>query len=121
MDGGEKVSGGLVVARCNCPILLELAVEVFHEVACLVHLFVESTRELAVAFGWDDRGFACRDQRFNHAFVRIEGSPLCLAWYRLLLRWQQLVGAFQVMGLARGQEECNRIAQGVDHGVDFGA
>jgi hypothetical protein len=34
---------------------------------------------------------------------------------------QQRVGAFQVMGLARRQEKGERIAQGIDQGMDFGA
>lgn len=34
---------------------------------------------------------------------------------------QQHVGALQIMGLACRQEEGERIAQGIDQGMDFGA
>ena len=55
MDGGEEVSGGLVVARGDGAELLELAEEVFDEMARLVHLFVERAGDFAVAPGRDDR------------------------------------------------------------------
>ena len=34
---------------------------------------------------------------------------------------QKFVGSHQIMGLAAGQMETNRIAEGVNQGVDFGA
>ena len=55
MDGGEEISGGFVVARSDGAELLELAEEILDEMARLVHLFVEETREFAVALGRDDR------------------------------------------------------------------
>jgi hypothetical protein len=34
---------------------------------------------------------------------------------------QKRVGTFQIMGLPRSQEEGQRIAKGIDHGMDFRA
>ena len=73
----------------------------------------------AIALGWDHERFACCEQGFDHALVGIE-SFVCQQGIGLHLR-QQRIGAFQIMGLARRQEEVQRIAQGVDQGMDFGA
>src|SRR6476661_3825850 len=73
VDRSEEISGGLVVARCNCPVLLELAEEVLHQVARLVHLPVKGALDLSIALGWDHELFSCRKQRFDHALIGIEG------------------------------------------------
>ena len=49
MDGGEEVSGGLVVACGNSSVLLELAEEVLHQVARLVHLPVKGALNVSIA------------------------------------------------------------------------
>jgi hypothetical protein len=46
---------------------------------------------------------------------------LCLQQSVSLHPRQQRVGAFQIMGFARGQKETEWIAQGVNQRVDFGA
>jgi hypothetical protein len=51
MDAGEEVSGGLIVAGRNRSVLLELAIEVFHEVARFVQFLVaRSQREQILAW-----------------------------------------------------------------------
>ena len=40
VDGGKEVSGGFVVARCDCAELLEFAEEVLDEMARLVEFLV---------------------------------------------------------------------------------
>jgi hypothetical protein len=40
MDAGEEVSGGLVIAGRNGSVLLELTIEVLHEVARLAQFLV---------------------------------------------------------------------------------
>src|SRR5439155_20558393 len=109
MDGGEEVSGGLVIAGGNGTVLLELAVEILDEMACLVHFFIESTLVFAIALWRDHQVFSCRTKWFDHPLVGIEGF-VCHQSIGLHLR-QQRVGAFQVMGLAWSEQEGNRIAQ----------
>ena len=119
MDRGKEVSGGLVIAGGNGAVLLELAVEILDEMACLVHLFIESALVFAIALWRDHQVFSCRTKWFDHPLVGIEGF-VCHQSIGLHLR-QQRVGSFQVMGLAWSEQEGNRIAQGVDQGMDFGA
>jgi hypothetical protein len=119
VDAGEEISGGLVVARGKGAVLFELAVEILDEVACLVHFFIESARVFAIALRRDHQVFSCRAKRFDHPLVGIEGF-VCHQSAGLHLR-KQHVGPFQVMGLARGEEEGKRLAQGVDQTMDFGA
>jgi hypothetical protein len=63
MDAGEEVSGGLVIAGRDRSVLLELAIEVFHEVARLVQLLVVWALKLSITFGRNDELFSCRKQR----------------------------------------------------------
>jgi hypothetical protein len=119
MDGGEEVSGGLVIAGRNGSVLLELTVEVLHEVAGLVQFLVVEALNLSITFGWNDELFSCGEQRLDHAFIGIE-SLVCQQGASLHLG-QKLVGTLQIMGLPRSQEESQRISEGIDHGMDFGA
>ena len=74
---------------------------------------------LSIALGRDDGGFSCRKQRLDDTLVGIK-SLVRQQGVGLHLR-QKRIGAFQIMGLARRQQEGQRIAQGIDHGMDFGA
>ena len=119
MDCGEEISGGFVVSRGDGAILLELAEEILDEMARLVSLLVELALDLAVALGRDhDRLSPCK-QRLDHPFVGIEGFVCQQGIGRHV--WQQRVGAFQIMGLARRQEEVQRIAQRIDKRMNLGA
>ena len=119
MNCGEEISGGFVVARGDGAILLELAEEILDEVARLVGVPVEIALDLAVALGRDhDRLSPCQ-QGLNHPFIGIEGFVCQQGRGRHV--WQQRVGAFQVMGLARRQNEVQRIAQCVDKRMNLGA
>jgi hypothetical protein len=66
----------------------------------------------------------CRDrgtsrQRLKHAGIGIERL---VGDHRIGLHcWQQMVGPLQVVCLAAGQEESERVAQRVDQSVDLGA
>ena len=118
MDCGEEISGGLVVACGNGPELLELAVEILDEVSRLVKLCVMGALDFAVAFGWDHRRFSGCVQRLYDAFVGVE-CFVCQQSGGFHLR-QQRIGAFQIMGLAWREQERERIAKGVDQGMNFG-
>jgi hypothetical protein len=119
MDAGEEVSGGLVIAGRDRAVLFELAIEVLHEVARFVHFFVVEALKLSITLGRNDELFSCRKQRLDDALVGIE-SLVCQQGVGLHLR-QQRVGTLQIMGLPRSQEEGQRIAKGIDHGMDFRA
>ena len=119
MNGGEEVSGGLVVAGRNRSVLLELTIEVFHEVARLVHFLVVEALNLSIAPGRNDELFSCRKQRLDDTLIGIE-SFVCQQRVGLHLG-QKYVGTLQIMSLPRSQEEGQRISKGVDHGMDFGA
>lgn len=119
MDAGEEVSGGLVIAGRNGSVLFELAVEVFHEMTRFIHFLVVRARNFSIALGWNDGRFSCCEQRLYDALVGIE-SLVCQQGVGLHLR-QQRVGTLQIMGLPRSQEEGQRIAERIDHGMDFGA
>jgi len=119
MDGAEEVSGGLIVAGRNRSVLLELTIEILHEVARLVQFLVVEALNLSITLGRTDELFSCGKQRLDNAFIGIE-SLVCQQGVSLHLG-QKLVGTLQIMGLSRRQEESQRISKGVDHGVDFGA
>src|SRR5260370_39397045 len=119
VDRSEEISGCLVVACGNCPVLLELAKEVLNQVAGFVLCPVKGALGLSIALGWDRERFSCRTQRFDHALVGIEGF-IRQQGIGLHLR-QERIGSFQIMGLAGRQEKRNGVAQCVDHGADFGA
>jgi len=119
MDRGEEVDGGLVVSSCDGTEALEATVEVLDEVARLVGLLVERAGLSAVALWRDDAGLASGLERLDDAPVGIEGfvSQQSIGFH---VR-QQGVGALQIMGLTRSQEEADGIAQGIDQGMDLGA
>ena len=119
MDAGEEVSGGLVVAGRNRSVLLELTIEVFHEVARLVQFLVVEALNLSITLGRNDERFSCRKQRLDDALIGIE-SFVCQQRVGLHLG-QKYVGTLQIMSLPRSQEEGQRISKGVDHGMDFSA
>ena len=119
MDGSEEVSDCLIVASGNRSVLLELTIEVLHEVARLVDLLVVATLNLSIGLGRNDQLFSCRKQRLDDALIGIE-SLVCQQGVGQHLR-QKRVGTFQIMSLPRSQEEGQRIAKGIDHGMDFRA
>src|SRR6516165_6668265 len=117
MNTGEEVSGGLVIAGGDGSELLKLTDEILDEVTCFVQLFIEISLLLAVALGRNHRGLALRQERLDYALIGIEGfvgqHSICFH-----LR-QERIGALQIMRLATGQEERERVAQRVDHEADF--
>ncbi len=119
MDCAEEIPGGLVVARGDCAELFESAVEVLDQMARFVGVLVISALDFSVALGWDHRGFSCGAQRLDHPLVSIKGFVGEQGIGRHLR--QKGVGALQIVGLARGQKERQRIAQRVDQSMDLGA
>ena len=58
MDGGEKITSGLVIAGCDGAELFKLAEEILNEVSCLVQMLVIKPLVRAMAFRRYDRGLA---------------------------------------------------------------
>ncbi len=117
MNGTQEISGGLVVACCESPELLQLGEEVLDEMPGLVEVVVTGTGDTAVGLGWDHDRLSSRRQRLDHALVGVE----CLVSdNRVSLNvGQQVIGSDQVVGLPAGQEEAGWIAERVDHRVDL--
>jgi hypothetical protein len=117
--GGEEVSGGLVVARCDGAELLEFGEEVLNEVARLVDVVVVFAGQAAICLWRDHNVFAGRDERHDDPLVGVEGL---VSNQRVgLHRGQQVVGADEIMRLSAGQEEVDRVTECVGQDVDFGA
>ena len=119
VDGGEKVARGLVVSCCDGAILLEPGEEVFDQMPCLVEVLVIAAGPLAVAPGWDNHLLSRRRDRIDHPFVGVEG--FVGDQHVGLHRRDQVVGADEIVCLAAGQMEADRIAKGINQGVDLGA
>lgn len=58
MDGGEKITSGLVVTGCDGSELLELAEKILDQVSCLVEVLVIKSLVYTMAFRRDNRGLA---------------------------------------------------------------
>ena len=87
--------------------------------ACLVGFSVETALNLAVALGRDHERLSPCKQRLNYPLVGIEGLVCQQDLGRHI--GQQRVGALQIMGLARRQDEGQRIAQRIDKRMNLGA
>src|SRR5215813_8057005 len=119
MDRGEEISGGFVVAGGNGSELFEFAEEVFDQVARLVEFLVELAGRRSVLPGRDNGGFSGGGERLNDARVGIIGFVGDQQVGGHL--WQQSIGPGQIVNLAWGQKEAQRVAEGVDESVDVGA
>ena len=119
MDCGEEISGGFVVTSGDGAVFLELAEEVLDEMTCLVGVSVEIALDLAVTLGRDHERLSACPQRLDHPLIRIERF-VCQQDLGRHIR-QQRVGAFKIMGLARRQDEVQRIAQRIDKRMNLGA
>jgi len=119
VDGGKEIPGGFVVARCDCPELLEFAEEILDQVALFVGFSIEFARHQAVWSRRDDGGFASRRQPVEDAAIGIEGA-ICDQQVGGQMR-QQRISPGQIVRLSRGQQEAQRIAERVDQRMDLGA
>src|SRR3712207_4791744 len=109
VNAGQEASRGLVVAGGDGPELLELGKEVLDQMPGLVEVFVEGARCLAGLARWDDGCLAGLGQRREHSLVGIE----CFVGNERLglkLR-EQGIGSSQIVLLAAGEMEADRIAE----------
>jgi hypothetical protein len=119
VDGGEEVSGELVIAGSDGAVLLELAEEIFDEMAGLVEVCVVSAAACPIALGWDDRGLAGGNERIENPGIGIEGIVGDQGLGGEMR--QESVRSFQIVRLPCGQQELDWVAERVDQGVDLGA
>ena len=119
MDGGEEVALSLVVACGDGAKLFEPGEEVFDQMPCFVEVLIIAAGPLAGALRWGTHLLSRRRDRIDHPFVGVEG--FVGDQHVGLHRRDQVVGADEIMCLASGQMEADRIAKGINQGVDLGA
>jgi len=85
----------------------------------LIQRFVVRSGVRSVLFWWDRGGFPRRFQRLDHSFVRV--VSLVREQCRCFHTWNQRIRPGEVVDLTGGQDDFQRITQGVHQNVDFGA
>ena len=118
-DGGEEVSGELVVAGGDAAEVFEFVEEALDEVALAVELGIDGSLPLAVALGRDVGGGAVSDQEVENGLGIVAAVGDGVAGR--LEAFDEVGDGGLVGGLAGGQQEADRETAGVDHGVDLGA
>ena len=119
MDEGKETSSELIVADGNSAELLELEEELFHKMAFLVEPPIDIPRIGLVFSGWDAEirimiGDKLAQRPFAVSFVREDGRAFQAN------PAEQFFSDSDIVGVASGQYDLNRIAQGVDNGVNLG-
>jgi hypothetical protein len=117
VKAGEEVSGGFLVARGYSTELFDKLEETLDKIALTVE------REIAVAFGFsvclgrnDRRYLAHREARDQAVGVIAFVSENGLGFYL----GQERFGLGDVVDLSAGEAQRQRVAQSVDHHVNFG-
>ncbi len=117
MNAGEESFGEFVVAGGDGPEMLEQVEKSLDEVALAVEGEIARTRGCSVGFGWDD----------GDDFSILEGSDEGVGVESLVGDqsagvggFDQRFGASQIVILARAEHHLDRIAEGVDEGVNLG-
>ena len=119
MYGGQEVTCGFVVAGCDCAKELEFGKEVFDQVSSFVEFPVVIPLHLTVGFWGYDCGFARLLQGNQDPLVGIEAF-VGKHDVSFNLR-QQHIRPIQIAGLTSGEMKANRVAQGIDRGMNLGA
>ena len=119
MDKGEEARSKLIVARGDPAGLLELEEELFHKMAFLVEPPIDIPRIGLVFSGWDAEirimiGDKLAQRPFAVSFVRKNGRTFQAN------PAEQFFSDSDIVGVASGQHNLNRIAQSVHNGVNLG-
>jgi hypothetical protein len=119
VDGSEEVARGLVIACRDGAELLHLCEEILNQVTCRIEVLIEFTWQGSVGARRDHRGLPGSSQRFEDPLVGVEGfvGDQSIG----LHRWQEMICAHQIVRLAAGQMEADRVPQGINQGMDLGA
>jgi len=117
LNSGKEIPSKFVVARGDGAKVLEFVEEALDEIAFAVECIVACALDFAVGLWRDHRGdFALGesvDQRIGVVGLISEQG----AWIGAV---DQRLRAGQIVRLPRRKHQFDRIAQGIDQGVDFG-
>jgi hypothetical protein len=116
VESGEIVACGFLVSGCDTPEVLDYVEESLDQIALLIKREVTFPFDLAICFGRDNHLDIAQFKAFDEAvgvisLVTKQRPGLDLSDQRL--------GLFDVVDLASGKAEHQRIAQGIDDSVDF--
>ncbi len=117
--GGEEVSGELVVARGDAAEVFEFIEEAFDEIAMAVERGIDRALGLAILLGRDMRARAVRSDERDDGFGVV--APVGDGISGRGQAGDERRHASLVGGLARGHQEADRQAPGIDDDVDLGA
>ena len=117
VEAGEEVAGGLLVARGDGSEMLDDVEEAFDEVALTIEGEVAIALAFAVRF-W-------RDDRANGAHLKALDEAVCVISLVSEERFGLDLGGEcfslgDIVNLAAGETDRQRISQSIDDGVDFG-
>jgi hypothetical protein len=99
--------------------LLEFSEEVLDQMVRRVHVMIEFPGLLAICLRRDHSDLSRFGEWFDYSLVGVEG--LIGEQHFDVHVGQEFVSPRQIMDLATGQMETNRIAQRVNQSMDFGA
>lgn len=119
MYGSQEVSCGFVIAGGDGAKEFEFGKEVFNQMPGLVEFLVVVPLHLAVGFGRNDGGFSGILQWHQHPLIGIE-TFVGEHDVGFDLR-QQHIRSIQIAGLTASEMKANRVAQGIDRGMNLGA
>ena len=119
VDRREKVSRSLVVSRGDGPKLLQPREEVLDQVPFRIQVPVEFPGPLAIGFRWYHGLLPRGGERPDDPFIGVE--RLVGDQHIGLHDRDEFIGPREIVNLAPGQMEANRITQCISHRMDFGA
>lgn len=118
MHRGQEVLSELVIARSDTAVMLDFVPEALGEIALAVERKIAVAPLLSV-FPWRDHWSDCSPM--EHADQRIGVVSLVADKGARIGGFEQRFRSGQIMRLPRCQHQVERIAQGIDEHVDFGA
>ena len=118
MYAGEEVSGELVVACCDGAKVLEFVEKALDEVALAIEIKITCQWNCAAGVGRDDRG----DLPIGEGLDEGVGVVSLVAdESRRLGMLKQRLCTSKIVGLSWRKHQLDRIAQGIDERMNFGA